>query len=150
MAKAPTPPAETSPPSPSELSAEIQRQLDAFKAELASKAGGFEARLSTVASSLTTLEQAVAKLELQRAELDQLSKEIRSMIVSRGREVGHEEAAEILAGDPSRRFTVMAPYPTLGLRPGDAIDPRQRFEHPARDLPHHIRSGLRVAPAPAA
>lgn len=148
MAKAQTPPAET-PPSPPQLTG-VEADIQNLRSRTGTLEGELTAKFGALETRVATLEQIVEKLERQRAELDVLGKEIRSMIVSRGREVGHDEAVEILEADPSRRFTVMAAYPILGLRPGDAIDPRQRFEHPARDLPHHIRSGLRVAPAPAA
>jgi hypothetical protein len=91
------------------------------------------------------LDALTADLRRQGEQIAELDKEIRSLTVSRPRELTSDEALEIMEREPSHRFLVVAPGRGLGLRPGDLLEPRAKFSNPVSDLPQHMRGGLRIA-----
>jgi hypothetical protein len=120
----------------------VQRQLDAFAAELRRRD---EIAMAEKTSAQRQIDELTEQLLRQGEQLDALDKTVRSLIVSRPRELTGDEALEIMASDPDHRFLVVAPGRGLGLRPGDLLEPRAKFGDPVRDLPQHMRSGLRIA-----
>lgn len=126
-------------------------QVDALAAEVR-RQGEFivvlESRLASMVEQNTSLtrrlEELAEELERQASIADGLQSAHRSMIVSRPHELELEDALAIMERSPDRRFVVVASGRT-GLRPGEAFEPRTRFENPRRDLQQHMLSGLKIA-----
>jgi hypothetical protein len=132
--------ADLGPPRPPDQS--FQRQLDELKAELRRRD---EIAMTEKTSAQRQLDELTEQLLRQGEQLDALDKTVRSLIISRPRELTGDEALEVMAREPNHRFLVVAPGRGLGLRVGDLLDPRAKFADPVRDLPQHILGGLRIA-----
>lgn len=120
----------------------MRRQLDELKLELRRRD---EITMAEKNAAQRQLDELTSELLRQGEQLADLSKQVAGMTVSRPRELSADEAVEIMAREPNRRFVVVAYMPSLGLKPGEILDPRARFADPARDLPQHIANGLRIA-----
>jgi hypothetical protein len=120
----------------------VQQQLDAFAAEFRRRD---EIAMAEKTSAQRQIDELTEQLLRQGEQLDALDKQVRSLTVSRPRELTTDEALEIMEREPSHRFLVVAPGRGLGLRPGDLLEPRAKFSNPVADLPQHMRGGLRIA-----
>jgi hypothetical protein len=120
----------------------VQQQLDAFADELRRRD---EIAMAEKTSAQRQIDELTEQLLRQGEQLDALDKQVRSLTVSRPRELTSDEALEIMEREPSHRFLVVAPGRNLGLRPGDLLEPRAKFSNPVADLPQHMRGGLRIA-----
>ena len=130
-------------------------KLDERVAALAKAVEGIGPKMAAEVSAVVErIDTAIAEL---RGRNDQQLAEMREQIaeiskaggasLSRPLELSATEIAEIMEAEPSRRMIAMAAHPGLGLRAGDSIDPRAKFESPIH-AGQCVRAGLRVSVAP--
>ena len=91
------------------------------------------------------MDQVMAMFTAMQGQIDGLTREISSLVVTRPRELAATEAEQIMNDKPTTRFLVIAGGPT-GMKPGDHFDARSKFQT-ARHLAQFVASGLRIAVA---
>jgi hypothetical protein len=85
-----------------------------------------------------------AVLEQMLADIEDLKRQVSSLVITRPRELTPDEAAAAMTNEPGKRFVVVASFPDLGLRAGDTFDPRSKLAN-AQAFAAKVRAGLRVS-----
>ena len=125
------------------MAAEVNAVVERIDTAIAELRGRNDMTVKTLAELTTRLDQQLAEMREQIAEISKAG----GASLSRPLELSATEIAEIMEAEPSRRMIAMAAHPGLGLRAGDSIDPRAKFESPIH-AGQCVRAGLRVSVAP--
>jgi len=112
---------------------------------------------SLLAGLQRSMEEATVKIaDLQQQLAEQTAKADAAILaitkaggiqISQAATLEADDLAELLEQEPGRRLICVSGSPQLGLRPGEAFDPRAKFSHPLQ-AQQFVSSGVTFAAAP--
>lgn len=121
--------------------------LDGLLAVQASEIAALRADAESKTMQIDELRQQVTEANARAAEAVAALSKIGGVTVSQAHTLEDDELEQLLSEDPGRRLICVTGSSQLGLRPGEAFDPRHKFST-AQQAVQFTRGGVRFAPAP--